>query len=125
MEKKDRIEILLEDMQSKFELVLEGHDVLRSEIARTARQTQERIDLVEEKITVLNQKIDTVKSDLTSRIDQVESNLSKRIDQVEARIDQVETGLSAKIDAVAADLAAHRADTETHRTPYRVSESSS
>jgi len=133
MEKKDKIEILLEDMQSKFELVLEGHDALRNEIARTAHQTHDKIDLVEEKILILNQKIDAVKSDLTARIDQVETKietakteLSTRIDQVETklstRIDQVETRLSSKIDAVAADLAAHRADTETHRAPYRVSE---
>jgi hypothetical protein len=34
----------------------------------------------------------------------------------------VETSLSSKIDAVAADLKAHRADTEAHSPIYRVKE---
>jgi len=41
--------------------------------------------------------------------------LTRRVDEAEAR-------LEAKIDAVAADLAAHRADTEAHHGVYRVKE---
>jgi len=90
---KDHLEILLEDIRGKFDLVLEGHDTLRQEIRGTREELGEKINLVDFKVETLNQKIDGV----------------------EAR-------LSEKIDAVAADLSAHRADTESHRTGYQVSE---
>ncbi len=79
---KDSLEILLEDIRSKFDLVLEGHEVLRSEIRELGRKTDERFDLVDLKIETLNKKV----------------------------------------DAVAADLSAHRADTEAHHGVYRVKE---
>jgi len=81
--KKDHLEILLEDIRGKFDLVLEGHDTLRKEIRDSREELGEKINLVDFKVGTLNQKI----------------------------------------DAVAADLAAHRADTEGHRTGYRISES--
>lgn len=79
---KDHLEILLDDIRGKFDLVLEGHDALRSEIRQLGRKTEERFDLVDFKIDTLNKKI----------------------------------------DAVAADLSAHRKDTEAHGTVYRVKE---
>lgn len=79
---KDNLEILLEDIRSKFDLVLEGHEVLRSEIRELGRKTDERFDLVDLKVETMNKKI----------------------------------------DAVAADVAAHRADTEAHHGVYRVKE---
>jgi hypothetical protein len=81
--KKDNLEVILEQMNSKFDLVLEGHAVLRSEIRELSRKTDERFDMVDFKIETLNKKI----------------------------------------DAVAADLSAHRADTEAHPGVYRVMES--
>ena len=102
--KKEHLEILLEDLSSKFDLVLEGHDSLRGEIRELSRKTDERFDLVDFKIETLNKKID-----------KVEDRLNKKIDSVEQK-------LSGKIDAVAADLAAHRADTEAHHGVWRVKE---
>jgi archaellum component FlaC len=90
---KDHLEILLEDIRGKFDLVLEGQDVLRKEIRDTREELGERINLVDFKVETLNQKINGV-----------------------------EQRLSQKIDAVAADLSAHRADTESHRTGYGISE---
>lgn len=90
---KDHLAVILERMESKLELVVEGHAVLHAEIQALSRKTDERFDLVDFKIATLNQKIDTV----------------------EAR-------LSEKIDGVAADLQAHRLDTEAHRYGYRVRE---
>ena len=49
---------------------------------------------------------------LSDKIDRVEATLGGRLDRVES-----------KVDAVAADLSAHRADTEAHGTVYRVKES--
>lgn len=89
---KDHLEILPEDICSKFDLVLEGHEVLRGEIRELGRKTDDRFDLVD-LIETLNKKIDAVDEKLTN-----------------------------KIDAVAADLSAHRADSEAHHGVYRVEE---
>jgi hypothetical protein len=101
---KDQLEILLEDIREKFDLVLEGHDVLHKEIRDTREELCEKINLVDFKVGVLNQKIDNV-----------ETRLNQKIDNVEA-------SLGSKIDAVAADLAAHRRDTEAHPSLYKVKE---
>ena len=90
---KDHVEILLEDIRSKFDLVLEGHDVLHKEIIDTREELCEKINLVDFKVETLNKKIDNVEKSLTQ-----------------------------EIKAVAADLAAHRADTEGHAKGYKVSE---
>jgi len=131
---KDHLEILLEDIRGKFDLVLEGHDTLHKEIRDTREELCEKINLVDFKVETLNQKVDGVRDDLTRKIDGVRDDLNQKIDGVESRlsneiratnqkIDSVEVRLSEKIDAVAADLSAHRADTESHRTGYRISES--
>jgi hypothetical protein len=88
---KGHLEILLEDIRGKFDLVLEGHDALRNEIRELGRTTEERFDLVDFKIDTLNKKIDAV-----------------------------DERLGKKIDGVAADLSAHRKHTEAHGTVYRV-----
>ena len=62
---------------------------------------QHKLDIVVEGHQMLSEKIDRVEATLGARLDRVES----------------------KVDAVAADLAAHRADTEAHGTVYRVKES--
>lgn len=86
---KDHLEILLEDIRGKFDPVLEGHDVLRNEI----KEARDESNAKHEHTAFL---IDT---------------LNKKIDSVDSR-------LSGKLDAVAADLSAHRKDTET---PWGVS----
>ncbi len=72
---KEHLEIILEDIRGKFDLVLEGHDVLRREILESRRELGEKISLVD-----------------------------------------------FKVDTVAAELKAHRADTEAHRPVFRVKE---
>jgi len=44
---KDNLEIVLENILGKFELVLEGHDALRKEIRDTREDLGEKIDLVD------------------------------------------------------------------------------
>ena len=87
------MEILLEDIRGKFDLVLEGHDSLRKEIRDAREELNEKHDLTAFQIKALNKKID----------------------------DKTEE-LHKKIDAIAVDLAAHRADTEGHKKEYKVSE---
>ncbi len=89
---KEHLEIILEDINGKFNIVIEGHQSLRQDIVDTRTELIEKIDFV-------NFKIDTVNEHLTQRIDKLET----------------------KIDAVATDLKAHRNDTEAHQI-YRVKE---
>ena len=122
---KDHLEILLEDIRGKFDLVLEGHEVLRSEIRETRTELKKDIELSNFKIDILNKKIDGVAADLNAtdqrlsgKIDAVDEKLSKKIDAVDEKlskkIDAVEKNLSQHISVVAADLKSHRADTEAH-----------
>jgi hypothetical protein len=101
---KDHLEILLDDMNKKFDLVLEGHAVLGKKIDDNAKEVEEKFELTNLQIKAVSQKIDSV-----------EMRLNQKIDGVEAK-------LSQKIDAVASDLAEHRADTGKHRMEYKVSE---
>jgi len=112
---KDHLEVLLEDIRGKFDLVLEGHDVLRKEIKDVRQDLSERISFVDFKVEALNQKIDGFRDELNQKIDGVRDGLNQKIDGVEGR-------LSKKIDAVASDLSAHRADTEAHPPIYRIKE---
>ncbi len=82
---KEHLTILLEEMNSKFNLVVEAHDALRSEIRESRDESNEKHEHTAFLVNVLNNKIDGV-----------------------------EKKLSDKIDGVAADLKAHRADTEAH-----------
>jgi outer membrane murein-binding lipoprotein Lpp len=115
---KTHMEVLLEDIRGKFDLVLEGHDALRGEIRELGRKTEERFDLVDFKIDTLNQKIDGVAADLKA----TDERLSGKLDAVVADLKATDERLSGKLDAVAADLTAHRADTEVHRQVWQVRE---
>ena len=55
---KDHLEILLEDIRGKFDLVLEGHDTLRQEIRDTREELGEKINLVDFKLETMIAKID-------------------------------------------------------------------
>ena len=100
---KENLEILLEDIRGNFDLVLEGHDVLRKEIRDTRHELCEKIEFVDFKVEALNQKVDAVAVETSAHT-------------VAFR------DLTHKVDSVAADLSAHRADTEAHHPVYRVNE---
>ena len=48
--------------------------------------------------------------------------LSEKIDRVETSLNAVDEKLSKRIDAIAADVSAHRAESEAHRGLLRVKE---
>ncbi|MCK4378046.1 MAG: hypothetical protein KAW01_01810 [Deltaproteobacteria bacterium] len=100
------VAILMEEMNSKFELVLEGHQVLRSDMRRMEETLSKKIDENTTRIKINTEAIAALDKKLSKRIDEVDEKLSKRI------------------DAVGADLKAHRADTEAHHGIYQVRESS-
>lgn len=57
----------------------------------------EKLDHLDERIDLLDHKIDTVEASLTQRIDTVEASLTKRIDEVDHRIDAVEESLGSEL----------------------------
>ncbi len=135
--KKDHLDILLEDIQSKFDLVLEGHAALNSKIDTKFDELNEKIEHNSFLLGVLNDKVDSVDTRLTKQIGEVEIILTNRVDEVETKLTKqmgeietkltkqiytVETNLTQHIAVVAADLSAHRADTEAHHGIYRVKE---
>jgi hypothetical protein len=94
------LEILLEEIRGKFDLVLDGHAALRAEILEYRRESNEKHDLTAFKLEVLNET-------LNNKIDGAAAALRFELREFRGEI-------TAKIDALAADLAAHRADTEAH-----------
>ena len=131
---KEHLEILLEDINSKFTLVLEGHAALDRKIDNRFDELNEKIEHNSFQIGVLNDKIDAVDAKLSKKIDAVDAKLSKKIDAVDAKLSKkidavaadlkaTDERLSKKIDAVSADLKAHRSDTEAHHGIYLVKES--
>jgi hypothetical protein len=60
------LEILLEDIRAKFDLVLEGHAALLAEIRENRRESNEKHDLTAFKLMVLNDKIDAIAVDLAA-----------------------------------------------------------
>jgi len=127
---KDHLEVILEDMNHKFDIVIEGHIALDKKIDCKFNELKNDIEFLNFKIDTVNdnltQKIDGVEEKLTGRIDAVEEKLTNRIDAVEKklthRIDGGEKSLGDKLDAVASDLTAHRNDTEAHQI-YQIKES--
>jgi outer membrane murein-binding lipoprotein Lpp len=61
---KDHLEILLEDIRGKFDLVLEGHAALDNKIDTRFDELNEKIENNSFKIDTLNKKIDAVSADL-------------------------------------------------------------
>ena len=131
--KNEHVIVLLEDMQSKFGLMVEirdslrtGMDRLHEEVADVRRELQEtRDDLktrIEDVNTDLKARIEGVRTELKADIAGVRTELKVEIAGVSAELkEEIVSGdartreeLGAKIDAIAADLAAHRADTESH-----------
>ena len=63
---KDHLEILLEDIRSKFDLVLESHESLRDEIRDARNDSNEKHDQTAFLLKTLNKKIDSVAQDLSA-----------------------------------------------------------
>lgn len=98
---QSHLEILLEDIRSKFELVLEGHSVLNDKIDAFRAESNEKHEQTAFLLTAMSGKIDAVREESNEKHDQT----------------------AVLLKAVAADLSAHRADTEAHPL-YQVREPS-
>jgi chaperonin cofactor prefoldin len=121
--KKEYLESLFEDVKEKFDLVMEGQQGLHREIKDMRQEMNDRFELVDFKIETLNKKIDNVEVTLNKKIDSVDARLSNKIDGVEKSLKDKIDRVEKKVDRVAADLTAHRADTESHGKGYKASDS--
>ena len=63
---KDHLEVLLEDIRGKIDLVLEGHDVLRREIRVARDESNAKHEHTAFLIDTLNKKIDAMAGDLSA-----------------------------------------------------------
>lgn len=100
------MEILLEDINSKFELVLEGHAALDSKLDAFRQESNQKHDDTAFILKTLNTKIDDHRRESTQRHDETAAQLQT---------------LDTKIDAIDESLSAHRSDTEVHNA-YQVRE---
>lgn len=89
---KEYLEILLESIDSKFQVTLEAFQSL-------------------------NQKIDTKIDELRSELKQDIAVVDSKVMGLSKRLDSVEERLSNEIAEVHADLAEHRSNTELHHAP--------
>ena len=94
---KHHVGILSEDFQHKLDIVVEGQQMLAEKLDATRIELKEEIQKVDQRLTVVEARLET-------------------------KIDALDEKLSKKIDAAAADLSAHRKDTEAHHGVYRVKE---
>lgn len=61
-----RLEILLEDIQSKLDLVLEGHAMLNNKIDHVAADLGERLTKVEKRLDHLEKKFNLMADELAA-----------------------------------------------------------
>jgi len=76
---KDHLEILLEDIRGKFDLVLEGHDALRQEIREARQSSDDKQDQTAFLLKALNDKIDRVATELTAHRADTEAHQLYRV----------------------------------------------
>ena len=86
----------------------------RHQLGIQSEAFQSKLDLVVEGHQMLSEKLDRVEERLDGRIDCI----VRKLDAVAAQGSITAT----KLDAVAADLKAHRRDTEAHQSLYKVKE---
>ncbi|QSV44849.1 hypothetical protein [Geobacter benzoatilyticus] len=86
-------------------------ELFKHHIGVLSEDFQHKLDLVVEGQQMLAEKLELTGTELKDEI--------RKVDQ---RLTMVEAQLEQKIDAVAAELSAHRADTEAHHGMYRVKE---
>ena len=111
---KEHFEILLESVDSKINLILEGFSVLNKKIEDERAERKEDNVLLNEKISALSKRFDGV----DSRLDGIDARLDgidARLDGIDARLD----GIDARLDDMTSELTAHRNSTELHKVPRK------
>ena len=74
-EKKERFEMLLEEIRDKVKLALEGHDVIRSEMRQMEGRLSEKISIVDGKVEHLGREFREMKQ----KVDKIDSTLEEHV----------------------------------------------
>jgi len=106
------LKVLLEEMNDKFSLVLEGHDAIRQEFKDSHRELEEKItlnsSLIKFGFETLDTKIDGVRTELKEDIQGVRTELKEDIQGVRTELKEdiqgVRTELKEDIQGVRTDL---------------------
>jgi len=97
------LKVLLEDMNDKFSLVLEGHDAIRQEFKDSHRELEEKINLNSSLIKIgfetLDAKIEGVRTELKEEIRGVRTELKKDIQGVRTELSETRTELKEEMAA--------------------------
>jgi len=105
------LKVLLEEMNDKFSLVLEGHDAIRQEFKDSHREIEEKINLNSSLIKfgfeTLDAKIDGVRTELKEEIQGVRTELKEEIQGVRTELKETREELSAKIEDVGRKVDGH------------------
>ena len=99
--KKAHFEVLLEDIDAKFALVLEGHDVLNKKIDNLSAETKERDDHLEFLIHAVNGKIDKEATAIRGELKETKQELIEKIDK---EVGMARSDLKQEIGAVRSEL---------------------
>jgi len=85
------LKVLLEEMNDKFSLVIEGHTALDGKMERFHQETKEdhrlAMDLIKYSHDELSAKIDGVRTELKEEIQGVREDLSAKIEDVGRKVD--------------------------------------
>ncbi|MHB9096297.1 MAG: hypothetical protein ACYC5X_00570 [Syntrophales bacterium] len=121
---RHQIGIQSEFYQQKLDILVEGHRMLAGKIDRVETRLDRRMDCLEHKLDAVAAQGERN----TTAIERLTIDTAKNTVAIEGsngKVDKNTTaieGLTAKLDAVAADLTAHRADTEAHPPLFRIKE---
>ncbi len=123
----ERFEVLLEDINRKMDLLVEGHQMLNQKIDRVeanlTRQIQEnaaRIDRNAVAIARNREAIEENRRAIERNREAIERNSeaiernSERIEALERRFSRFEREVGEKVDTMTVELASHCADTSLH-----------
>jgi uncharacterized protein YdcH (DUF465 family) len=100
-EKEQRyFEVLMEEMNGKFSLVLEGHDAIRHEF-------KEQIDEIKEEQQLFKSLLKGSHDELKSEIQGVRTDLKEEIQGVRTELRETREDLSVRIEAVGTKVDGH------------------
>ncbi|MBN2372468.1 hypothetical protein JXL19_01590 [bacterium] len=101
---KERFEILLEDIDKKLDIVVEGHQVLDKKIEDYRKEFIQELkntnDLMRSMHNSLDKKIDQTAEGLDKKIDQTAEKLENKLDQVDKKIEMTKIELKEDIKRV-------------------------
>ncbi|MEK7814114.1 MAG: hypothetical protein AAB296_10170 [Candidatus Desantisbacteria bacterium] len=119
--KKARYEILYEDILSKFDILIEGHQALREMFERTVGnlhvEFNEKINTtnvllegvaitLSDKVNKLDQKVDKLDQKV-NKLDQKVDKLDQRVEKLDQKVEDVRKELGGKIDDISRKLDNH------------------